>query len=636
MNQISSLRAALAAATLFLLATGSLSWGQIVYVRVDANGGLQLRQTNADGSGDSQFVVPFSTFVFPTWSRDAARLALTASDPSRPNERGQNVFSINPATGAIQQVTAFNDFFDPSGVIIYSFPYYKAFSPDRGLLATNSYIQHGATNGAGTTTTPVLEVYSTGAFVNPLQVHVDKGRNGKHHGGEGVDWSPTQNVLVAPVEATVPFQSGGGPGEVTTLYLMDPVDAAVQKGRFRQLTFPRADGQSAGNSTYLWGEHDYQPKFSPNGQGVAYVRSFQNHFLLSNPNPEPDVQALRIVNVNTGADTKVLDIPQGFYVSALDWSPDGSQLVFDVGQQPSSPVGPLQQARPETVEIYTVSVGGGNPVKLRGPGTGTPAWRPAVAQPPIVFSNIATRMRVGAGDNAMIGGFIITGNVQKKVIIRGMGPSLSSVGVQGVLSNPVLELFQGNTLIASNDDWQQAPNTNEIPNGFAPSNARESVIVTTLSPGNYTAVVRGAGGESGIGIVETYDLTPSTTSKLGNISTRGFVESGDNAMIGGLILTGGSARVIVRAMGPSLRNVGITNPLLDPTLQLINSNGATVAFNDDWQQAPNTNEIPNGFAPTDQRESVIVQALAAGNYTAVVRGKGSAVGVGLVEVYNLQ
>ncbi|MDP9099392.1 MAG: hypothetical protein M3N48_10440, partial [Verrucomicrobiota bacterium] len=274
--------------------------------------------------------------------------------------------------------------------------------------------------------------------------------------------------------------------------------------------------------------------------------------------------------------------------------------------------------------------------RLRGAGSATPAWRPAVAQQPAVLGNISTRMRVGSGDNAMIGGFIITGSEPKKVIIRGMGPSLGTVGVQGTLSDPFLELHQGNATIATNDNWQEAPNTNEIPNGFAPGDPRESVIVTTLTPGTYTAIVRGAHGETGIGIVEAYDLTQSANSKLANISTRGFVETGDNAMIGGLIISGGSGRVLLRAMGPSLQNAGVTNSLQDPTLQLINGNGATVSFNDNWQQAPNTNEIPNGFAPGDSRESVIVTLLTPGNYTAIVRGQNNTIGIALVEGYNLQ
>jgi hypothetical protein len=237
----------------------------------------------------------------------------------------------------------------------------------------------------------------------------------------------------------------------------------------------------------------------------------------------------------------------------------------------------------------------------------------------------------------MIGGFIITGSQSKKVIIRGMGPSLGSLGVKGTLSDPFLELHDATgKIIASNDNWQQTSNINQIPPGFAPGNARESVIVMTLAAGSYTAVVKGARGETGVGIVEAYDLTQGPNSKLANISTRGFVETGDNAMIGGWIMTGGSAKVIVRAIGPSLKKLGIANALQDPTLELINSNGVRVGFNDDWQQAANKNEIPTGFSPSDSRESVIVTTLSAGSYTAIVRGKNNTVGIALVEAYNLQ
>jgi hypothetical protein len=326
----------------------------------------------------------------------------------------------------------------------------------------------------------------------------------------------------------------------------------------------------------------------------------------------------------------------GFYVTSLDWSPDGGALVFSMGPQENGSSGLQQNAALQAIEIYVINVDGTGFRRLRGAGATAPAWRPNVAQPPPVLGNVATRMRVGNGDNAMIGGFIINGTQAKKVIIRGMGPSLANVGIQGALSNPMLELFQGNTLIATNDNWQQASNTNEIPNGFAPSDGRESIIVTTLAPGTYTAVIRGVGGETGIGVVETYDLSQNANSRLANFSTRGFVETGDNAMIGGFIATNGSSRVMLRAMGPSLRNAGIGNPLQDPTLQLINGNGATVAFNDDWQQAPNTNEIPSGFTPSDQRESVIVTTLSPGNYTAIVRGSGGSIGIALVEAYHLQ
>jgi hypothetical protein len=610
---------------------------QIAYVSVGQNGTLQLHQMNADGSGDTLIGVPFSNPGFPTWSRDGALLAVTAFDGALQGLHTQNVYSISRATGALQKLTNYLDIIDPNNVALsYTFPYYKAFSPDRSALATFSLTQTGGTGSNGVVDLPVLEIHSLTATANPIQVHTDKGRNGKHHGGEGVDWSPTQNVLAAPLESSAPFLSGGGPGETTAIFLIDPVNAAVLQGRARQVTAPRADADIS--TGLVWTEHDYQPKFSPNGVGLAYVRSFQAHALLTSLTPNPDIQSLHILNVNTGADTQVITLPAGRYVSALDWSPDGTQLVFDLALQMNSVVGLLQQGQPDTNQIYVVNVNGTGLTQLRGNGNGTPSWsRTSASQQPITLGNISTRMRVGSGDNAMIGGFIITGSQSKKVIIRGMGPSLGAAGVQGALTDPLLELHDGSgAIIVTNDNWQQASNTNEIPNGFAPGDPRESVIVTTLAPGSYTAVVRGAHGETGVGIVETYDLTQSANSKLANISTRGFVETGDNAMIGGLILTGGSTKVIVRAIGPSLQNAGISNALQDPTLDLINGNGASVASNDNWQEAPNTNEIPNGFSPSDPRESVIVTTISAGNYTAIVRGKNNTVGIAVVEAYNLQ
>jgi len=626
-------------AFLFLVLVGIADplHAQISYVSVGPNGTFQLHQMNADGSGDVSIPVPFSNPGYPTWSRDGALLAFTAYEPSLTGLHTQNVYSISRATGGVQKLTDYHDLLDPNNVAAsYTFPYYKAFSPDRAALATFSLTQTGG-GGNGVVDLPVLEIHSLTGAANPIQVHTDKGGNGKHHGGEGVDWSPTQNVLAAPLESSAPFLSGGGPGETTAIFLIDPSNFAVLQGRARQVTFPRADADIT--TGLFWTEHDYQPKFSPNGVGLAFVRSFQAHALLTSLNPNPDIQSLHILNVNTGADSLVITFPSGRYVSSLDWSPDGTQLVFDLGVQvDSGVVGLLQRAAPETNQIYVVNVNGTGLTQLRGNGNGTPSWsRTSTSAQPITLGNISTRMRVGSGDNAMIGGFIINGNQSKKVIIRGRGPSLGAFGVQGALSDPFLELHDGsNAIIATNDNWQQAPNINEIPNGFAPSDPRESVIVTTLAPGNYTAVIKGAHGETGIGIVETYDLTQSASSKLANISTRGFVETGDNAMIGGLIMAGGSTKVLVRAIGPSLQNFGIANTLQDPTLELINGNGATVAFNDNWQQAPNTNEIPNGFTPSDPRESAIVTTIFAGNYTAIVRGKGTAVGVALVEAYNLQ
>jgi hypothetical protein len=613
---------------------------EITYLQLQPDGSQLLRQMNADGSGDAVVPVPFRTMAYPTWSRDGALLAVTATDPATPTHKTRNVFAISSANGAITKLTRYADILSAvNNSRNYTFADHKAFSPDRARMATFS-LQAFEGGGAGSNFFPSLEIHSLTTLANTLTLG-NESVSDQFHGGEGVDWSPAQNVLATPLQTSAPNLTSGGTSGVTAIFLVEPSDGALDQKRFQQITFPRADVRlGTGNEVpSALAEHDYQPKFSPSGLGLAYIRSFQVQSLLDLTNPTPWTQSLRIRNMNTGADSEVLALPQGFYVTTLGWSEDGSQLAFDIGAQAVGPSGRLSpSARPETNQIYVLNLQNGSLVQLRGNGNSAPAFGPRITagSGPTALGNIATRMRVGNGENAMIGGFIINGSEPKKVLIRGMGPSLSKVGVPGVLTNPVLNLFQGNTTIATNDDWQQATNTSEIPNGFAPGDARESVIVTTLSPGTYTAVVRGVGGETGVGVVETYDLSQSSNSKLANFSTRGFVETGDNAMIGGFIATGGSSRVLLRAMGPSLQNAGIGNALQDPTLQLIDGNGATVMSNDNWQQAPNTNEIPNGFAPSDARESVIVTTLAAGNYTAVVRGKNNTTGVALVEAYHLQ
>ncbi len=272
-----------------------------------------------------------------------------------------------------------------------------------------------------------------------------------------------------------------------------------------------------------------------------------------------------------------------------------------------------------------------------------------VAPPSLQLLNISTRARVLTGDQVLIAGFIITGTDPKKVIIRGMGPSLN--GVNGTLADPTLELHQGNTTIAVNDNWkmksdgtsQQAEvESTTIP----PPNDLESALVMTLNPGSYTAVLSGKAGGTGIGVVEVYDLAQGANSQLGNISTRGFVDANDNVMIGGFIAggsgTSGYSRVVVRALGPSLTASGVQGALQDPTLELHDANGATTATNDNWKtndqsQQPQEAEVrATGLAPSNDLEAVIVAALPPGPGTAIVRGKNNGTGVALVEVYNLQ
>jgi hypothetical protein len=271
------------------------------------------------------------------------------------------------------------------------------------------------------------------------------------------------------------------------------------------------------------------------------------------------------------------------------------------------------------------------------------------------LGNLSTRAFVQTGDNVMIGGIIVQGTQPKRVILRAIGPALSQYGVPNAMADPTLELHNANgALIASNDNWQTtiiggiitSNQVGDIQNsGHAPADVRESAIVADLPPGNYTAIVRGVNNTMGVALVEAYDLSPSLHSILGNISTRSLVQTGDDVMIGGFIVQGTQAKnVIIRAIGRELSQYGVPNPLADPILELHNGTGALIGSNDNWQHTIiggiiTQNQVQNiqnsGHAPADSSESAIIANLPPGNYTAIVRGVNNTVGVGLVEVYDL-
>ena len=258
-----------------------------------------------------------------------------------------------------------------------------------------------------------------------------------------------------------------------------------------------------------------------------------------------------------------------------------------------------------------------------------------LAVPLVRLGNISTRLRVGSGDNAMIGGFIITGTARKTVIVRGIGPSLP---VPGALADPVIEVHgSSGELLASNDNWNDSLTRQQvIDSGLAPTNDLESALWGIIDPGAYTVVVRGKNDAAGIGLFEVYDLDQTVDSKLANISTRGFVETGDNVMIGGTIIVGSDpARVLLRAIGPSLTNFGVPNALQDPTLELHDGNGALMASNDNWRTDQEAEIIATGIPPSNDLESAIVRDLAPGNYTAIVRGVNNTTGIAVVEGFGL-
>jgi hypothetical protein len=340
------------------------------------------------------------------------------------------------------------------------------------------------------------------------------------------------------------------------------------------------------------------------------------------------------------ADTVGLNLVSGSIIN-LDFAgaPDviASLTVNGVPQPPGIYGGPMSSA-PHILPEF-------------GRGLGT-----VEAGPISTLGNISTRAFVQTGDNVVIGGFIVQGTEPKKVVIRAIGPELTQHGVPNALANPTLELHDHTgALIASNDNWGTTIiggiiTMNQVAairaSGYAPSDSRESAMIVNLPPGSYTAIVRGVDSMTGVALVEVYDLSPAPNSILENISTRSFVQTGDNVMIGGVIVQGTqSRRVIVRAIGPELTQYGVPNTLADPTLELHDGTGALIASNNNWQHTiiggiittSQVRDITNsGHAPGDPRESAIIADLPPGNYTAIVRGVNNTIGVALVEVYDLQ
>jgi len=272
-------------------------------------------------------------------------------------------------------------------------------------------------------------------------------------------------------------------------------------------------------------------------------------------------------------------------------------------------------------------------------GSGGQVFR--ISALPAQALNISGRARVEIGEGVAISGFIITGTEPKRVGVRGIGPSLANFGVSGPLADPVIQLSRGDgSLVMANDNWKNTQQAEITGAGLAPSNDKEAALIATLTAGNYTAIVTGKNGGTGVALAEVYDLDQAADSRLANVSTRAQVGTGSDVLIGGFI-TGnkiGATRVAVRALGPSLQQFGIANPLPDPRLELRNANGALLASNDNWQSDASQAALISsyGLAPPNNLESAIAISLAPGPYTAIVTGKNNQTGIGLIEIYDEQ
>jgi CSLREA domain-containing protein len=441
-----------------------------------------------------------------------------------------------------------------------------------------------------------------------------------------------------------PLQDNGGPTQTRALLPGSPaVDAAAPAGctddlgsplRIDQRGFPRP--YPAGGPCDM-GAFEFQPVLSIDDVTVTQGNSGTTSAVFTVGLSPASTQTVAVDYATADGTATTAD---------GDYQPASGTLTFNPGDPPKT-ITVLVNGDPvfEPTETFFVNLGTAvNAAIAKGQGTGTivnsnpaptPTPTPTPAPTPTTLGNISTRLRVETGDNVLIGGFIVTGTQPKRVIVRAIGPSLSSF-FPGALADPVLELRNSSGgLIASNDNWRSTQEAEIIATGIPPSNDLESAIVATLPANNsaYTAIVRGVNNGTGIGVVEAYDLDRTVDSKLANISTRGFVQTGDNVLIGGLIVVGRDPlRVIVRAIGPSLPLPGA---LGDPTLELRDINGALIAANDNWRSDQEAEIIATTIPPTNDLESAIVRNLVPGNYTAIVRGVNGTTGIALVEAYGL-
>ena len=348
-------------------------------------------------------------------------------------------------------------------------------------------------------------------------------------------------------------------------------------------------------------------------------------------------------------------VPAGtaFASASIGGALQGNTVVFNIGAVMAG-AGPITVSASVHVTAaagatitnssYTIEATGVAPIP------GPPVTTSVTGPPPLI--NISTRLQVLTNDNVLIGGVIVTATQPKSVLFRALGPTLGLFNVHGALADPTMELHDTDSaghdvIVATNDNWKIDGQTGQsqeaaiVATGKAPPNALESAILQTVTPGNYTVIVRGKNNTTGVGLIEAYDVTPSADAQLFNISSRGLVGTGDNVMIGGFIV-GATSRFLVRGLGPTLGAPPFNVPgvLADPTLELHDGSGNIIATNDNWKTNDQTGQsqevaiTDTGKAPPDDAESALLQTLSPGNYTAILRGKNNTTGVALVEVYN--
>jgi sugar lactone lactonase YvrE len=418
------------------------------------------------------------------------------------------------------------------------------------------------------------------------------------------------------------------------LYAANFVGGTIEKfspngtdlGVFANVIGPTGLAFDAAGNLYVGNLGSRIDRFAPDGTPLGTFATVN----LNNPEGLAFDSAGNLYVANNGSDSIEIFFPTGAHLGTIT-SPNLSGpigLAFDSEQNlyaVNNVTATIEKFTPDGDDLIFASTGF------------SPAFIAIQKSPALI--NISTRLNVLTGENVLDAGFIINASGTKRVLIRGLGPSLSDLGIDGALADPIIELHDSSgTLLMENDNWEKNQQSEIAATGLAPSNNAESALITTLSAGSYTVIERGKLATTGVGLVEVYDLGAGFGPELGNISTRGFVDTGNNVMIAGFITasgTGGSGQVLLRALGPSLGDFGVANPLADPMLELRDGNGAVIATNDNWKSDQQAAIEATGLAPPDDAEAALIATVVPGAYTLIESGVGGTTGVGLVEVYNL-
>lgn len=573
-------------------------------------------------------------------------------DMWRSVDSGQSWFRLGPATGGDKQWFTI----DNTNSTGHGFQY-QCWSTDGNQYGGRQFSR--STNGGFSWMTPIFlpntprwgtpdvdangNLFIGGVNLNTNQIWSLRSTNAKNSAV-----TPTfDRVVSVNLGGTILFDSAINPeGLAGQIFLAADRSGSTTNNNVYMIASVRPFGATSGSDVMFTrstdGGQSYEPPRRINDDPVDHSKWHWFGTLSVAPHGRIDAVWLDSRNAINNTDSQL------FYSYSLDggvtWSPNVAV------SEPFNPYFgyPNQNKLGDYLTIVS-DVAGGNVAYSATFNGEEDIYYVRVAPPAEQLLNLSTRTRVSTGEKVLIAGFIVRGTDPKRVIIRGIGPSLSNVA--GTLSDPVLELHQGNTTLIVNDNWktrqdgssQQAEvEATTVP----PTNDLESAIVATLNPGTYTAVLSGKNDTSGIGVVEVYDLDHAANSELANLSSRGFVDMNNDVMIGGLIVGGpntdGKATVLVRALGPSLLSQGVQNPLADPTLELHDSNGGTLATNDNWkindqtQQSQESAIRATTVAPSNDFEAALVATLSPGTYTAVVRGKNNTVGIALVEIYNIK